>query len=55
LDLPAGDYFVAPIDRRHQLGWQDPDVLGLIARSAARVTLAWSQSVTQDLTTVVVR
>jgi hypothetical protein len=54
-DLPAGDYFVAPIDRRHQLGWQDPDVLGQIARSAARVTLAWSQSVTQDLTTVVVR
>ena len=54
-DLPAGTYFVAAIDRRQRTTWQDPAVLAQIARSAPRVTLPWSESVTQDLTTVVVR
>jgi hypothetical protein len=52
--LPAGTYFVAAIDRSHRTTWQDPAVLAQIARSAARVTLTWGSSTTQDLTTVVV-
>jgi carboxypeptidase family protein len=54
-DLPAGTYFVAAIDRRQRTTWQDPAVLAQIARSASRVTLPWSESVTQDVTTVIVR
>ena len=54
-DLPAGTYFVAAIDRRHRATWQNPDTLAQIARSAPRVSISWSESVIQNLTTVVVR
>jgi hypothetical protein len=53
--LPAGTYLVAAIDRSFRTTWQDPDVLAQVAQSAARVTLAWGSSTTQDLTTMVVR
>ena len=53
--LPAGDYFVAAIDRMYRNTWQDPALLAQIARSASRVTLTWGNGTTQNLTTVVVR
>jgi hypothetical protein len=53
--LPAGTYSVAAIDRSHRATWQEPALLAQIAQSAARVTLTWGGSTTQDLTTMVVR
>jgi hypothetical protein len=53
--LPAGEYFVAAIDRSRMATWRDPEFLTLIERQAARVTLAWGQTVGQDLTMAVVR
>jgi hypothetical protein len=54
-NLPAGDYYIAAIDRSLRAGWQDPVLLAQVARSASRVTLAWSGRITQDVTAVVVR
>lgn len=53
--LPAGDYFVAAIDRSRFATWRDPDFLATLERTASRVTLAWGRSVNQDLTITVVR
>ena len=53
--LPAGDYFVAAIDRAKARTWRDPDVLAQIERQAARVALAWGQNVGQDVTMAVIR
>jgi hypothetical protein len=50
--LPAGDYFVAALDRSRLQGWRDPDVLAALERQAARVTLAWGQTQSQNLTVV---
>lgn len=54
-NLPAGDYFVAAIDRSHFANWRDPEFLATLERTAARVTLAWGRTVNQDLTMTVAR
>jgi hypothetical protein len=54
-ELPAGDYFVAAIDRSHAVTWRDPAVLALVERQASRVTLSWGQGAAQDLTMMVIR
>ena len=54
-DQPAGEYFVAAIDRARAIGWRDPAVLTQIEPQATRVTLAWGQGSAQDLTMVVIR
>jgi hypothetical protein len=53
--VPAGEYFVAAIDRSRMRSWRDPEFLSLIERQAARVTLAWGQTANQDLSMVVIR
>lgn len=53
--LPAGEYYVAAIDRSRARTWRDPDVLAQIDRQAARVTLTWGQAVGQDVTMAVIR
>jgi hypothetical protein len=53
--VPAGDYFVAAINRSRMATWRDPDFLAQIERQALRVTLAWGQTVSQDLTMAAAR
>jgi hypothetical protein len=53
--LPAGDYFVAAVDKTRATTWRDPAFLSMLERRAAHVTLAWGQTTTQNLTVVVVR
>jgi hypothetical protein len=48
-NLPAGDYFVAALDRERAGSWPEPAFLDTLSRSASRVTLSWGQTVTQDL------
>ena len=50
--LPAGDYFVAAIDRSRIATWRDPDYLMQVERQATRITLNWGQTVSQSLTMV---
>lgn len=52
---PAGDYFVAAIDRSQIAGWMDPAFLTRLERVATRVTLTWGGKTSQDLTVAVVR
>lgn len=54
-DLPAGDYYVAAIDRVHTAVWRDPAFLTQVARFASRLTLTWGTLATQDVTAGVVR
>jgi len=51
-NLPAGDYFVAAIDRSHVRTWRDPDFLLALERQASRITLVWGQPASQNLTMV---
>ena len=53
--LPAGDYYVAAIEPSRSAIWRDPEFLAGLERSAARVTLAWGQTATRDVTMVVSR
>lgn len=53
--VPAGDYFVAAVDRSRMATWRDPEFLTLVERQAVRVTLAWGQTTSRDLTMPVVR
>jgi hypothetical protein len=46
---------VAALDRARAVGWRDTEFLTQLERQATRVTLAWGQTVAQDLTMVVVR
>jgi hypothetical protein len=48
--LAPGDYFVAAVDTRVALNWQDPDWLAGLASSASRVSLG-----TEDQQTVALR
>ena len=50
--LPAGDNFVAAIDRSRIATWRDPDYLMQLERQATRITLNWGQTVSQSLTMV---
>ena len=50
MEMPAGEYLVAAIARTHTRTWRDPEFLRRLERQAARVTLAWGQTVTRDLT-----
>jgi hypothetical protein len=50
--LPAGEYFVAAIDRSRLNTWRDPDYLATLERQATRVTLAWGRTSSQNLTMV---
>jgi hypothetical protein len=53
--LPAGDYFVAAIDRSQLMTWRDPPFLEKVAKAAARVTLTWGGKISQDVPAVVVK
>ncbi|HET9266686.1 MAG TPA: hypothetical protein VFO31_00930, partial [Vicinamibacterales bacterium] len=55
LEAPAGEYLVAAIPRTHARTWRDPVFLRRIERQASRVTLAWGQTVTRDLTLTEIR
>jgi hypothetical protein len=48
--LPAGDYYLAAVDRAHMSKWRDVAVLGALERQAVHVRLVWGQTVTQNLT-----
>jgi hypothetical protein len=50
--LPAGDYFVVGVPASDVSAWQRPDFLKQAARSAVRVSLAWGQTATVDVTIV---
>ena len=50
LEMPAGEYLVAAVARTHTRTWRDPAFLRRLERQASRVTLAWGQTVTRDLT-----
>jgi carboxypeptidase family protein len=50
-NLPAGDYLAVAIDDRFSANWQDPQRLDVLARSAARVTVAPGEKKTIDLST----
>lgn len=50
--LPAGDYFVAAVDRSRIATWRDPEYLMQVERQATRITLHWGQTVSQSLTMV---
>jgi hypothetical protein len=54
-NLPAGDYFVAAINRSFTETWREPVFLARVAQHAARVTLSWGGKSTVDLTTLVIR
>jgi hypothetical protein len=41
--LPAGEYFVAAVERMADGEWQDPDVLESVIPGAMRVTLSEGQ------------
>ena len=55
VNLQAGDYFVAAIDRSHLTDWREPALLEQLTRTAARLTLAWGAKIAQDLTAITVR
>jgi hypothetical protein len=50
--LPAGEYFVAAIDRSMRNSWRNPEFLASLERQATRVTLSWGQTLSQNLTMV---
>jgi hypothetical protein len=53
--LPAGEYFVAAIDRSKFSTWREPEFLSAIERQAQRVALHWGQTTNQDVTLAVIR
>jgi hypothetical protein len=53
--LPAGDYFVAAVDRAHVSSWRDPQFLSALERTASRTHLEWGRTTNLDLTLVMVR
>jgi len=55
VNLQAGDYFVAAIDRSHIADWREPALLEQLTRTATRLTLAWGAKSAQDLTAMTVR
>jgi len=54
-NLPSGEYFVAAVSDAIGNAWQDPKVLEMLARSAARVTVGAGETRSVDVTTVVVK
>jgi hypothetical protein len=48
--LPAGDYFVVAVDPALVTKWQDPAFLEKAAAAATRVTLAWGDERSVDVT-----
>ena len=48
-DLPAGDYFVVAVASVPRSGWRDESLLKVLAKSAARVSLAEGKEVSQPL------
>jgi carboxypeptidase family protein len=53
--LPAGEYFVIAVADNQELRWQDPAFLEAASRSAQRLSIAWGDTKTMDLTLAVVR
>ena len=47
--LPAGEYYVVAVDDGRINAWQDPAFLESVVATAARVQLAWGQTVTTNL------
>jgi hypothetical protein len=52
---PAGEYYIAALDRTRAATWRDPAFLTQLERQATRITLTWGQTLNQDLTMAVVR
>jgi hypothetical protein len=50
--LPAGEYYLVAVPADQGDAWQDPAKLAVLARSAARVTLAWGDVKTQNVTVI---
>jgi hypothetical protein len=53
--LPAGDYYVLAVDSMQADDWHEPAFLERAAPLATRVTLAWGDTKTVDLTVAVVK
>ena len=53
--LPAGEYFVVAVTGDEMYGWQDPKFLELAQAHAARVSIGWGETKTQNLRVVRVR
>jgi hypothetical protein len=53
--VPAGDYFVVAVDAAQVNAWQDPAFLAAAAGVATRITVAWGETKTQDLSPAAVR
>ena len=51
-NLPSGDYYVVGVPPDQADAWRDPANLNTLAASAARVTLAWGDTKTQDVLVV---
>ena len=54
-DLPPGEYFIAAVSDASVDNWQEPKTLELISRVATRITLGEGGTVSQRLTTAVIR
>jgi len=54
-DLPPGEYFIAAVSDAAVDNWQEPKTLDSISRVAARITLGEGGTVSQRLTTAVIR
>lgn len=50
ISLPGGEYFVIAVDAELADAWKDPAFLEAAAARATRVTLAWGEAATQNLT-----
>jgi hypothetical protein len=53
--LPAGIYYVVGVPPDQGDVWQDPEKLAQLVTSAARVTLVWGETTTQNVTVVRVK
>jgi hypothetical protein len=54
-DLPPGEYFIAAVNDGAVDNWQEPRTLDSISRVATRITLGEGGTVSQRLTTAVIR
>jgi hypothetical protein len=54
-DLPPGEYFIAAVSDAAVDNWQEPKTLDAISRVSARITLLEGGTISQRLTTAVIR
>jgi hypothetical protein len=53
--VPAGEYYLVAVDEALANSWRDPSFLEAASKVAARVTLAWGETLTRDLVITEVR